>query len=159
MKIRIGQYAFAVGTRYAAGDTLTANEADALNGLRAENIRNNVKKLVDRATAALSPGQLLTPAELSELQDAVSAYARDYSFGERREPKGGIRQTPFEQELRAVASERVEAQQRQLGVELSAEGFEASVEANCKLAPVIEEARQRVAARSAIASKALEELL
>lgn len=159
MKIRIGQYAFTIGAPFAAGHILDLHQADALNGLRAENIRNNVKKMVDKACATLAPGELLTPAELSDLQDEVSAYASDYIFGERREPKGGIRKTPFEQELRAVALERVEAQARRMEIELSPEGLEIQIEAQMKLAPVVQEARLRVAKRQEISKQALEDLL
>lgn len=158
MKIRIGQYFFVVGSPFQAGHRLSQNEADALNGLRGENIRNNVKKVVDKATEALPPGEILTSADLSDLQDQVSEYARTYAFGEKREPKGGIRKTAFEQELRAVASERVAIQARQLGIELSAAGTEDAIEQQMKLAPVIDEARQRVAERTKLSRDALADL-
>lgn len=159
MKIRIGQYAFSVPTRYRAGHELSQNEADALNGLRAENIRNNVKRWVDEATRGLTPGELLTPDALSALQDKVSEYARDYEFGPRGEPKGGIRKTAFEVELLAIATERVESQARQMEITLSEEGFAEAVESQMKLAIVIEEARRRVAARNQAAQDALASLL
>lgn len=158
MKIRIAQYVFVVGAPFVPGHQLNQNEADALNGLRAENIRNNVKKAVDKATQALEPGQILTPAELSDLQGQVSEYARSYVFGKRTEPKGGIRKTAFEEELLAVASERIAIQQRQLGIELSSEAFDLAVEGQMKLAPVVDEARQRVAARASLAIAALSDL-
>lgn len=159
MKIRISQYAFGVGAPFRGGHALSEQEADALNGLRAENIRNNVKRWVDEAAKGLAPGELLTPDVISALQDRISLYSRDYTFGERREPKGGIRKTAFEIELRSVAQERVEAQARSLDIELSAEGLEAAVEAQMKLAQVVEEARQRVAARQELAQQALKDLL
>jgi hypothetical protein len=159
MKIRIGQYAFSIGSPFASGHVLSANEAEAMNRLRAENIRNNVKKWVDQERARCAVGELLTPDALSELQDKISAYAASYQFGVIGEPKGGLRRTPFEQELRAVALERVELQMRQMEIELSAEALELALEQQMKLAPVVEEARRRVKARQELAAQALEELL
>lgn len=158
MKIRIGQYAFAIGSPFRTGHILNQNEADALNGLRAENIRNNVKKLVDKATQGLPQGQLLDSTILNTLEEEISDYARTYSFGERREPKGGIRKTAFEQELRSVAEERISTQQRQLDIQLTEDAFEAAVEQQMQLAPVIDEARQRVSKRQELAAQALAEL-
>lgn len=158
MKIRIGQYAFSIGSPFRPGHVLNQNEADALNGLRAENIRNNVKKMVDRATQSLPPASILNPDELASLQEEVLDYARTYSFGERREPKGGIRKTAFEQELRSVAEERISTQQRSVDVELSSEAFDLAVEQQMQLAPVIDEARQRVAKRQELAKEALADL-
>lgn len=159
MKIRIDQYAFAISTKYRAGHELSQNEADALNGLRAENIRNNVKRKVDEAKKDLLPGELLTPDALSALQDYVSEYARDYEFGPKSEPKGGIRKTAFEIELLAIAQARVEEQARQMEITLSEEGFAEAVESQMKLAIVIEEARRRVSARQELAQQALQSLL
>lgn len=158
MKIRIGQYAFPVGSPFRPGHILNQNEADALNGLRAENIRNNVKKTVDRATSALSPGELLAPSDLAALEEDVLDYARSYSFGEKREPKGGVRRTAFEQELRSVAEERISTQQRQVDIQLSPEAFDLAVEQQMQLAQVIDEARQRVSKRQELAALALADL-
>lgn len=159
MKIRIGQYAFGVGSPYYGGYQLGPQEADALNGLRAENIRNNVKRWVDKAQEGLPAGELLGPEALAALQDRVAEYAQGYVFGEKREPKGGIRKTTFEQELRAVARERVETQARQQEVHLGEEELEAAIEAQMKLAQVVEEARRRVSKRIEIAKAALQELI
>jgi hypothetical protein len=159
MKIRINQYAFSIPLRFRAGHELSQNEADALNGLRAENIRNNVKRWIDEATKGLPPGELLTPDALSALQDRVSEYARDYEFGPKGEPKGGIRKTAFEIELLAIATSRVEEQARAMDITLSEEGFAEAVESQMKLAIVIEEARRRVSARQELAQQALQSLL
>lgn len=159
MKIRIAQYAFSVPLRYRAGHELSQNEADALNGLRAENIRNNVKRKVDEAQRGLQPGELLTPDALSALQDYVSAYAAEYEFGPKAEPKGGIRKTAFEIELLAIATSRVEEQARSLGIALSEEGLAEAIESQMKLAIVVEEARRRVSARVELAQQALQSLL
>jgi len=159
MKIRINQYFFGIGSKYRAGHELTQNEADALNGLRAENIRNNVKRWIDEATRGLAPGELLTPDAISSLQDKVSEYARDYEFGPRGEPKGGIRKTAFEIELLAIATARVEEQARSMDITLSEEGFQEAVESQMKLAIVVEEARRRVSARQELAQQALQSLL
>lgn len=158
-KIRIDQYAFSLPLRYRAGHSLSQNEADALNGLRAENIRNNVKRWVDEAKKSVPLGELLTPDALSALQDRVSEYAASYEFGAKAEPKGGTRKTSFEVELLAIAKERVEEQARSLGIELSEEGLQAAIESQTKLAIVIEEARRRVAAKNELAQQALQSLL
>lgn len=159
MKIRIDQYFFNIPTRYRVGHELSQNEADALNGLRAENIRNNVKRWVDEAKKTVPIGELLTPDSISALQDRVSEYASEYEFGPKGEPKGGVRKTAFEIELLAIATARVEEQARAMSIELSPEGMAEAVESQMKLAIVIEEARRRVSARQELAQQALQSLL
>lgn len=158
-RIRTGQYSFLVGSPFAEGHKLTANEAEALNQLRAENIRNNVKKLVDRATKQLPPGEVLAPAELSELNDRVARYISGYEFGSGSSPNGGVRQTAFEAELRSIASDRLDTQLRAAGVALSPEAYEAEIEKITREAEVIDEARARLAVRREVSAQALQDLI
>jgi len=60
---------FTIDAPYTEGHVLTAEEAAALNRLRAENIRNNVmRKIPEGATH-------------DEIQTTVTKYAKTYKFG------------------------------------------------------------------------------
>lgn len=156
LKIRISQYAFLVGAPYRAGHSLTANEAEALNRLRAENIRNNVKRWVDQAEPTRG---LIPQAELNALAERIAQYAQGYEFAAPAEPKGGIRKTGFETEIENIARERVEAKLRLTGITLSKEAHADAIEGEMKLSEVQLEARKRFEARATLAANELKELL
>ena len=68
---------FTIATRYAEGHTLTANEAAALNQMRAENIANNFRSKIKAAIEA-------NDLDVDALQAELDAYADTYEFGLRR---------------------------------------------------------------------------
>src|SRR5258706_10941509 len=80
MQISIKQHAFSVRGPYSEGTRLTKAEAQALNGLRAENIRNNVFKLVMEALGTADPGQVLPASSHQELQEKITEYDLKYQF-------------------------------------------------------------------------------
>lgn len=144
--IRIRQYTFSFPDRFAEGHRLTAGEASALNGLRAENIRNNTAKAVLDAIAALPEGEMLGEVELKRLQAKISAYAESYDFVQKHSPKPP--QDLIKIEARAIAREL--------------HGAEANPELIDEVASqpeVIARARVRISTRSQIAGAALSELL
>lgn len=80
-QITIQKTPFRVPMRYAAGHTLTDNEAAALNQTLHENLRNI---WAPKVKSGLANGE--TP---ETLQAKFDAYAADYQFGRRRAPRGG----------------------------------------------------------------------
>lgn len=157
MKIRISQYAFEVGEPYQAGHVITAIEAKELNRLRAENIRNNVRRIfVDQALQNVPDGQLLDANKLFDLIQKVESYARLYAFG------GGASKpkiTWFEQQLREYAAELVETELRALEMKLEPAALDLAIEDRCKRPEVIEEARRRATIASDVAQQELQDLL
>lgn len=90
---------YAIKAPYAEGHTLTANEAHALNQLRAENVRNNMNAQFKKAAE-----------ENKELPtaDDVSAYDDAYEFGSKKsriatsvDPVGAAERKIVEATLRA----------------------------------------------------------
>lgn len=96
--ITIQKRSFKVPVRYAAGHTLTENEAAALNQTYWENLRNNFAgKVSDGNEAGLDD---------ETLQKQLDDYAQDYQFGERR-GGGGFRGDPVKTAAMAIAREMV----------------------------------------------------
>ena len=150
-------YSFSIPARYAEGDVLTAGEAQALSQLMAENVQNNMRAKFLSELAGCMPGELLSQAQLADLQLAIETYAEKYVFLERHEPKPRL--GAFEAEALAIATELVEIEARKAGRELAeAERAEAIAQAQ-KLDWVQSEARARVQARAEVAASAVEELL
>ena len=98
---------FTIAAPYSPGHVLNANEAAALNQLRAENIRNNfaakMKKALEDNSGALG-------------QEALSAYDAVYQFGIRQ--SGKVPQDPVEKEAWKLAEAAVIAALKQRGTKL-----------------------------------------
>lgn len=154
--IRCQAYQFQISDPFTAGHPLTEAEATALNGLRAENIRNNLANHVAKATAALPAGTLLGPDELQALAEIATKYDSDYEFGPKRKY---TRQGPIEAEAKTIARARVVAAARQAGRTLSQDELAVQVERLALAEDVLAKARQRVEDSQRIASAALESLL
>lgn len=157
MQITIRQHAFSVRSPYSEGTQLTKAEAQALNALRAENIRNNMAKAVVAALALAPDGQVLTAAEHRELQERITEYDLGYQFPLRHEARGG--QDPIAAELQVVATELAETEMRLSGGTWSRERYNEVVEHYMSKASVQVEARRRVALANQAAAKALQDLL
>lgn len=91
---------FSVPTPYAEGHTLTANEANALNQVLTENLRNNFANKVKAALETVDGA--VDNLNMDELQAALDAYSKDYEFGVR---KIGARSgtTALEKEAMSIA--------------------------------------------------------
>ena len=87
---------FNIAAPYAEGHSLTANEAAALNQLRAENIRNNFAARMKKAVEDKQP-------ELG--QPELDAYDASYQFGVRQ--AGKLPQDPIEKEAYKLAESAV----------------------------------------------------
>lgn len=156
MQIRIKGYTFQLSAPFVEGTVLTKAEAQALNDLRAENIQNNIRRMISDATARLPEGELLPQAELDELQSKLTQYDLSYQFVEKHQPRPRI--GDIEAEARAVAKERAEAELRQLGTEAGEGELEQMISEMERLPAVLEEARQRVSARRLAIAGSLSDL-
>lgn len=155
-RIRIKQSSFSFPDHFALGHRLSQAEAQALNSLLAENVRNNTARWVADAYAELPDGAMLPDAAHARLQAKIAEYARDYHFADRAQVP---RATALELETHAVAEERVRARWRAGGETPEGPEFLAMVEAEEGLPAIAALARERVATRQRIAARALEELL
>lgn len=154
MQITIKHYTFSLDAPYVEGSRLSLGEAQALNALRAENIRNNISKVINAKLDALEDGYVLGVEEVAELQSLVDDYAQRYFF-KFREGKGEQR-GQLSAETYAIARERVCAVLRAAGIEREPTQTEI---AEMQMDEGIQaEARANIEARTLVARAALEEL-
>lgn len=156
MQIRIKSYEFHLTEPFTPGTVITRGEAQALNGLRAENIQDAVRKLVNQEIERLQPDELIPADRLETLREKISAYDREYKFTERH--NGRVKLGSIEAEARQVARERVEAAASRLELDLSSEELERQIALHEKLPSVEEEARQRVQATRRVLNEGLSDL-
>lgn len=150
--IRVRQHSFTIRAPYEAGQPLTGPDARALNGLRAENIRNAAGR---EFKVRSGEAETLTGAELEAFQAWVEEYDRLYVFS-----RGGpIRRSGFERLLRLVAEEEAQIQVNRTGRELGAAEFEALVTELMALESLQHEAQRRLERSQEIAEAELMELI
>jgi hypothetical protein len=99
--ITIAGKQFTAAAIYAAGHVLTENEANALNQVRFENLRNN----------------FATKAKEGGTQEDFDAYASSYQFGVRT--GGGARLDPVQAEAMSLAKDQVKLAIKGAGKNLS----------------------------------------
>lgn len=158
MKIRTSGYTFVISEPFQAGTIITAAEAKALNDLRAENIQNNTRRLVQQASAGLSQGQLLAQEVLDQIQTRITEYDLGYSF-EQKAASARNRLGDIEAEARDIAREQVEEAMRQAGAGAPDEPeFQRLIAETAALPQIIAAARDRVAAKRRAVSGVLEDL-
>lgn len=157
LSIRLKHYQFIVTSPFAEGTVLTQAEAEALNALRAENIRAVANKLLAQVTPA-GAGDLLTREQLADLQARITEYDHRYAFPLKHRPRS--RQSDIDAEARAIAEERLDAEIRRFGAtEFANPRYRQNmVETYAALPAVQEEARRRVAERARIVIEGLEDL-
>jgi hypothetical protein len=143
--LNLNGYQFTISDPYAPGHPLTPEEAQALNALRAENIRNNFAKRHVAGAIEAASGALLSLPQLRALQVQLDEYASTYSFGARKpNPRLGL----------------IEAQALEIARGTAEQGAsEEDILALASTEPVLAEARARVAERKRVTNGALEELL
>ena len=147
MIIRIKGHTFKLSEPHQEGDRLSAGEAQALNALRAENIRNNMAKKLAKLQSPL------TPAGLEVFTSEVVAYDQAYIFQAR--PGSPKAAGSFDAEVQKLAREVAEAKVRADQLPPGAQGW---LEHELATSPEIHnEARRRLALRDEVARKALEE--
>ena len=93
---------------YTTGHHLSENEAEALNGLRHENLRNNFSAKMKRAVTPLT-------------QADFEAYEDTYVFGKRAASGGGVKivRDPIGKEERALSKEAILASYAKKGIKRS----------------------------------------
>lgn len=144
MQIRIKGYTFRLSEPFQPGTVITKAEAQALNDLRAENIQNNFRKLVNAATAGLPPEHLLEQDAIRQLQEKLTEYDVGYQFLEK--PGTRARLGDIEAEARVIAKGREES------------ATETRLSELAETEEVLEEARKRVMARRRALSGGLADL-
>jgi hypothetical protein len=151
LSIRIRNYTFTLAPRFAEGTVLTLGEAQAMNQLFCENVRNNTDQWViaelDRAPA----GATLSQAQINDLQERIRQYAEAYQFLPRGSNR--LRQSAVEVEMIEIVEVLV-AEQKLEGE--AAEEFRQRLLADPKVQAV---ARERLTQRQQIAGKALQDIL
>lgn len=143
---------FSIPLPYAAGHTISANEAAALNQTWAENARNNFAKKVKEAEEAGSFDHSVFQANLDD-------YLSEYEFGVRT---GGRSGDPVMVEALSIAREKVRAAIVKKGIPLkdvtAAQITAKAKEVVEKYPEILEKARERVAASKEIADIELGDL-
>lgn len=157
MLIRIRQYTFTISAPFFPGQVITAAEAQALNALRAENIRNNFAKRVLDSIASLPEGQLLSAEAQAEAQQALDSYSSTYQFQLRHESR--VRESSVEAEARQLAQDEVLTERRRLGEPTEGPTVEVEVELLMASSEIQRRARERVALRLQTTTADLGELL
>lgn len=106
-QITIQGLTFDVDDKYAEGHIVTANEANALNQTRAENLRNNFAGKVKEAKDEVGEGNELSEETVTALKEDFAKVRDEYEFGVRG---GGVRITdPVQKEARRLATDQVHA--------------------------------------------------
>jgi hypothetical protein len=134
------------------GYPLKANEASAMNGLLAENLRNNV-------VGKFSEGEGEN-RRFNCTQEQFDEYASQYEFGARR-GSGEARLSPVEREARKIAREKVnealkaKGKKLDLKTEQGRETMEALVSQLAANPAIVKEAEKRVKATERISVEEL----
>jgi hypothetical protein len=154
LNIRIQQHDFFIDQRYNAGHVLSEGEAQALNQIFAENIRNNVFAWVTR-TMEESKSQLLTLEQHNDLQSKIARYAEAYRFRtrERRRPP-----SPIEAAADEIALQDAEIEGQQRGFPLDSQEVRLRYLQLRTDPVVVERARQLVIQRQAFADGTLKDM-
>lgn len=152
MQILISHYSFSVSAPYSEGHSLSALEAQALNAIRAENIRNLAFKAFKKAGLLAS---IQSPTSLEQMARDVSRIDHSYEF---RPPSTPKRESPLDLLLREIALEIIQQRERQQGYPLSDSDFDSTLQTLICAPEVQSEARRRLEARQVIAQQSLEEI-
>jgi len=159
LKIQVRHYQFEIAAPWAAGQVLDEKAANALNQLRAQRLRSLVGKWVDKAQDGRQGAQgLLSEDSLQNIRDRLAKAEQQFEFGEGPQARQRALGT-LEAEAQAVAEERVDSWARQQGKELAEEERDRMVTEMASAPAILEEARRRLSAKSAVAQEALAELL
>ena len=155
MPISISHYEFEISKPYHEGRYMSAAEAQILNNFRAEGLKTQVSKELGRLKPDGESG-LISEQQLEALRLAVKDLDEQFMFKLR--PQSGPKAGTINVEIRNVAAERIEAEARKLGVELSIEKFEAAVAEWSADPAIIGEARRRFEEKLKIQTMPIEEI-
>lgn len=117
---------FGVPQPYTEGHVLTANEANQLNTVLAENVRNNFAPTVKKAKEEYAKANNMDVEDVTAehldaeaLAKEFETYISEYEFNTRRVGGGSAGRSPLEIEARKIARERVRAHLQAKGIALS----------------------------------------
>ncbi len=153
--IALSHYEFSISEPFKAGSVLTLAEAQALNQLTLENIRNIASKAMGKAERG--EDGLLTVESEREVRRVIADLDAHYEFKLRSPPR--VKSSTLEAEIARVAEEAVEAHARQIGAELSETQRLEAEEAYRQSPSVLSEAKRRLAERIRINSETIEDLI
>jgi hypothetical protein len=144
-ELTIKAVAYSFLERFAPGHVLSAAEADAMNTLFGENLRNNIASLIARKEKS---GE-----EIGDVQELLDTYATEYEFGVRRSRGTAAPADPVAKIAMDVAIEKVKFALKAKGFSIKNTGAEKIHEFARKLIEknpeIVEEARRRHEALSA----------
>lgn len=144
--VTIAGRVFNVASRYTEGHQLTAGEADQLNQVFRENIRNNLAKKIEGISD-------------EDAQKRVDEYAAGYEFGVRAGGGGGPRD-PVKVEAMRIAREQVKKAIQKAGKKVddfSAKDITDRAAAELEKHPAwTEEAKRRIEASRSLAAETLD---
>lgn len=102
---------------FADGHACTANEANVLNQILRENVRNNNARSVEKAIEAAKGADKV---DLKALQASIDKYIEGYEFGIRRAGGGGGRTVdPIAKEAKRLAVDIIKAACANQGLSIS----------------------------------------
>ena len=157
MFFHLSHYGFTLSEPFASGHVLTRAQAQALNALRGENIREIVRREWDRLAKPTGEDGLLSEAQVEAFQAKITEIDRRYEFKERptSRPKAGT----LGAEIESVAREAVEEIARRSGEAISISRFDDLVSDFQTRIDIQAEARRRLSAKIAQSKMAIEDLL
>jgi len=132
---------------------MTGAEAQALNRLRAENIRNNMAKVWNKGWSRRRP---LSQQDLDQFQDQVTEYDLGYFFQEK--PEVSV-ETSLEREMRELAQAQLEDEIRVQGLLLSRFEYSQRLQSILAKPDVLASAQSKLSIKQALAKQAMDELL
>jgi hypothetical protein len=145
---------FPVSTPYAEGHTINEAEANTLNQVRSENLRNNFANQVKKAKEAPKG---LTEEAKAALAEAFAKYDAEYVFAGKRMSKTPV--DPVAREAHKIAKSKILEQLRKKNIDPKslAEGKMDDLIAGVlsKYPSITEEAQRRVAASKSVADELL----
>lgn len=154
-EITIQGHTFVVPTPFTEGHKCSKAEAEALNQLLKENLRNNFASKLRKAKE--DHGEAIPEDKLIMLKSSFQKYADDYTFQGR---KVGVPRDPVTAEATKIAKDKVREALAKRGVTVKslAEGrFDSLVaEVLAKYPAIRAEAQRRVSAQASVAIEALD---
>lgn len=156
-EITIQGIPFEYTNKYAAGHSLNEAEANQLNTVLGENLRNNFASNVKKAKEEAGEGMELSEDTLATLRTAFAEYEQTYVFAGKRAARAPS--DPVKAKARKMARETIEAALRSKGIKPAdlAEGkMDELIDAYLEKHPeVSDEAKRQVEATKAAAADAL----
>jgi hypothetical protein len=148
-------YQFSIRDLYSPGYQLNEAEAQALNALRAENVRKIGYREFDKR--GFKKEMLLSTEEVEKITEDLARIDSNYQFELRPPvtPKPGT----LEAEIRAVAEEQAELEFRRTDRLIGGTKFREEIKKNESLPENQAEARRRLEKKMQVAREALQELL